>query len=162
MITSPHLPLHKSRNLCAANCDVIITCLLSVFYLTRYIYLVCLPSTPMQIITQDEGGESDESDAVNILINTLHREGTAEMTDLDTIAKLRTGKCRVTFNEQSQVFPRQFDEGICVRRSLVIPNAPINKDHQTLLGIAATNISPLVLKHFSFVIRHVSHFHFRR
>ena len=95
----------------------------------------------MQIITQGEGGECDESDAVNILINTLHREGIAEMADLDTVTKLRTGKGRVSFDEQTQAFPQQLDEGRCVRRSLVIPSTPINKDHQTLLGIAVTNAS---------------------
>lgn len=89
-----------------------------------------------RIISEHDQEEGDETDAVNILINTLKREGTAETADLDTIAKLRTVKGRVSFDVKTEAYPQQIDEGRNMRRSLVISNAPINKDHQTLLGIS--------------------------
>lgn len=94
------------------------------------------PSTP-----EREKVESDETDAVNILINTLKREGGRdEAATTDIVSKLKTGKGRVSF-EARKTYPSTTQmQNKSVRTSLVIPNAPINKDHQTLLGESSPGV----------------------
>ena len=112
-----------------------------------------------------EGGENDESDAVNILINTLQREGAAESSDTDvgTPGKVKNGKGRVSFEARKQPYS-QTNHMQCksIRTSLVIPNAPVNKDHQTLLGKCHLHLAcaflfgPCRVKHHtSYILHHV-------
>lgn len=81
-------------------------------------------------------GDNDESYAVDILINTLQREGAAQSSDTEQgPGKVRNGKGRVSFEAKKQSPHQTFPmENKSVRTSLVIPNLPVNKAHQTLLG----------------------------
>lgn len=82
-----------------------------------------------------DAANSDEADAVNILINALTREDPDKGVQSCDTDKLRKGLGRVSF-ESSKVIIPNFDhlQSKSIRTSIVIPNAPINKDHQTLLG----------------------------
>ena len=69
--------------------------------------------------------EGDEADAVDILINALKRDDLLEKLPCQNSVEI--GGESVDYQE-AKIPLRQF------RTSLTIPNAPINKDHQTLLG----------------------------
>lgn len=80
----------------------------------------------------------DEADAVDILINALKRDDMLEKHS----SRNSVGIGRVSFDYQ-EVGPNTTRMPMKhIRTSLTIPNAPINKDHQTLLG---TSPSPLFI-----------------
>jgi hypothetical protein len=82
-------------------------------------------STPSQNKT-----EGDEADAVDILINALKRDDLLEKLPCQNSVGIggESDDYQEVRPDTDKISLRQF------RTSLTIPNAPINKDHQTLLG----------------------------
>ena len=71
----------------------------------------------------------------NILINALTRENPDKIGQSCDTDKLRKGLGRVSFESPKAIVPNvDHLPSKSVRTSVVIPNAPVNKDHQTLLG----------------------------
>lgn len=82
-----------------------------------------------------DAANSDEADVVNILINALTRENPDKSSQPCDTDKLRKGLGRVSFESRKVITPNvDHLQSKSVRTSVVIPNAPVNKDHQTLLG----------------------------
>jgi hypothetical protein len=82
-----------------------------------------------------DAANSDEADVVNILINALTRENPDKSGQSCDTDKLRKGLGRVSFESRKVVIPTvDHLTSKSVRTSVTIPNAPVNKDHQTLLG----------------------------
>lgn len=97
----------------------------------------------------------DEVDAVKILLNALYSGAPGEQSLTSHNELLRTGKGRVTFQ---QIDRRDISEHQlrvkASRKPPIIPNAPINKDHQTLLGTTTSNISDVYHRHLRIRYNH--------
>eukprot|EP00596_Hydrurales_sp_CCMP1899_P004102 CAMPEP_0119039836 /NCGR_PEP_ID=MMETSP1177-20130426/9537_1 /TAXON_ID=2985 /ORGANISM="Ochromonas sp, Strain CCMP1899" /LENGTH=464 /DNA_ID=CAMNT_0007004221 /DNA_START=175 /DNA_END=1566 /DNA_ORIENTATION=- len=96
------------------------------------------------MITPRDNVNVEETDVVNILINTLKKEGDMiETNPSNVIMKIKNenenekmrGKGQVSFETTND--DNYMSIGQISRTSLVIPNTPINKDHQTLLDTLA-------------------------
>jgi hypothetical protein len=89
------------------------------------------------MITPRDSINTEETDVVDILINTLKKEKGIENSPLiksesENENEKVKGKVSFQANNDDDDYT---SIGQISRTSLVIPNTPINKDHQTLLGI---------------------------
>lgn len=90
-----------------------------------------------------DAANSDEADVVNILINALTRDNPDKSSQPCDTDKLRKGLGRVSFESRKVITPNvDHLQSKSVRTSVVIPNAPVNKDHQTLLGKSCITAFP--------------------
>jgi hypothetical protein len=93
---------------------------------------------------EKEGPENEsESDLVDILINTLTQNGPVASPAKDNLVTQIKGKETVSFDSKTMIKqePGQSQKILGLRTSLVLTNAPINKEHQTLLGKVHRNIA---------------------
>ena len=82
--------------------------------------------------TPRNGNDGDEADAVDILINALKRDDLLEKISFENSSG--SGGVSSDYHEGRPGTVKLPIKHL--RSSLTIPNAPINKDHQTLLGIS--------------------------
>lgn len=104
------------------------------------------------LTTLRDATDGDEADVVNILINALTRENPDKIGQSCDTDKLRKGLGRVSFESPKAIVPNvDHLPSKSVRTSVVIPNAPVNKDHQTLLGKSfILHINPLLSEYKNF------------
>ena len=94
------------------------------------------------MLTLRDTENDDEVDAVKILLNALYSSAPGEQPLTSHNEILKNGRSRVTFQQSdlrdTSIHQLQLKAS---RKPPVIPNAPINKDHQTLLGKTVRTVS---------------------
>lgn len=93
------------------------------------------------MLTLRDTENDDEVDAVKILLNALYSSAPADQPLIPHNEISKNYKSRVTFQQSdlrdTSIHQLQLKAS---RKPPIIPNAPINKDHQTLLGMTARTI----------------------
>lgn len=94
------------------------------------------------MLTLRDTENDDEVDAVKILLNALYSSAPREQPLTSHNEVSRNGRSRVTFQQSdlrdTSIHQLQLK---APRKPPIIPNAPINKDHQTLLGMTVRSFS---------------------